>query len=181
MPPLWLIIGSIVIVSLALVADRFILKSRGTTVVVDGKAVPVRRKRDVQLLAATTFGLLALLFVAGGALIEGELVLSALSSIPLAGLVLWSLWRALRESDAPPTEDDVRVGTRTTTVVNRHARQAFILFAVEFALTVLVRITDGILSWIVLLLGLALLPVVIWHTWQFLRALREIGSESQSG
>jgi hypothetical protein len=180
MPPLWLIIGAISTLGLASLVDQLILKPRGHTVIVDGRMVSVRRKRDVQLLMTITMAAGIVVFVSGSAFLEGDMVFGALAAIPFAGFVAWTLWRAYRESDSPPTENDVGVGTRTTKVVNRHARQAFIMFAVEFALTTLVRITDGILSWIVLLLGLALLPVVVWHTWQFLRALREIGSESQS-
>ena len=122
MPPRWLIIRTIVIIGLTSAADRMILKPRGTTLVVDGKPVSVRRKRDTQLLMAVILGMLLILFTIGVALIEeGDLLVILLSAVPGAGLVVWSLWRAARTDDSLPGENDVRVGICAGSLTPRHA------------------------------------------------------------
>jgi hypothetical protein len=181
MPPLWLIIGAVVIGGIISAIDRMILKPRGATFIVDGKTVQVRRKRDGQLLMAINVVMLGLLFVIGVTLVEeSNLTLILLLALPFGAVAVWSMWRAFRADDRPPTEKEVRVGVSATRTINRHAWRAFAFAAGEMAVTALVGTTEGILSWILLVVSLALLPFAIWHTWRLLRAIRETRSASQS-
>ena len=176
MPPLWLIVGSIVIVSLTLLADRLILKPRGTTVAVDGKAVSVRRKRDQQLLMAVMLGMFVAL-VMGVALVEGSYLLVPLTVLPFGGLIGWSLWSALRTADVLPSEKEVRTGKQV-------ARQSWPLLTVvglQFTLGVMRGVTDGVVDWILIVIDFALFPVFFWLLWRFLREARRMRADAASG
>jgi len=176
MPPLWLIIGAIVIIGLTRLVDRLILKPRGETLIVDGKAVRVSRKRDAQMLAAVISGMFIVVGVIG-ALVEHSVLLLLLFVLPFGGVTAWSIWQASREPDSVPTEKEIRAGK----TLARGILPAFAVMVLQIGLGEAARFTDGVVSLLLYAVDFALFPVWLWLLWRFLREARRVRANSASG
>ncbi len=109
MPPLWIILVAVAIVGLTLTIDRLILKPRNYIVVVDGKSIAIRRKRDVTILTAIEGALFAVA-LAGVLVITGGPLLLVLVS-PFFAVTIWWFWSGIRMGESPPpTEEEVKRG-----------------------------------------------------------------------
>ena len=172
MPSLWLILGAIGITSVYLLIDRLLVRPRSRTVVVDGKEVVVRRRRDSALLMAV----MAVMYIglgAAGAAIEGSLLLLALIAIPFAVIMMLSLVRAVRASEPLPVEVEREI--RAGGAVAGRLYVIFALLALGAVLTGASNATDGLVS-IALIVGhwvsVAVVLWLFWRVWQVARAIR---------
>lgn len=162
-----LIIGAVVIISLAVLADRTILKRRGTTVVVDGKAVSVRRKRDSELLGTIVLVMFILLAI-GIALIEGDIAVLWFSVIPLGAWTLWSLMKAFRTVDAIPSENEIRAWN----VVSRRSVLIVLIMVILIGLGVAAQAISGGVRVILCGTGIGLGSLMLWLVWRMWREAR---------
>jgi len=169
MPPLWLILGSIVIIGFTLMVDQFILKRRSQVVLVEGRTVPFRRKRDTYLLMGTMGGMFMIL-TAIGLLIEGGPLLLVLV-VPFGMWAGSSFWRAFRMAELPPpTEEEVRAAKS----LGRKLWLPLGVLGIQIPFIIASRVTGGGVGIALTLVDIALGLVVMWLLFRFFLAARRM-------
>ena len=178
MPPLWLIAGAVILIGSTSVIDRLLLNPRSHTVVVDGKSMRFRRKRDTTLLAAFQGAALAVLLAI--VLARGGPVL-LIFVLPLCAAVAWWFWSALRMGEAlPPTADEVKAGRQ----LMRKLWPALAVLAVQVPFMIASRIAGGTLGLALTVVDMILGLIVLWLFFLYWRAawrMRRGASGSTAG
>ena len=173
MPPLWLISSTVVIIGFTLTVDRLVLKPRSHGVVVDGKTMVLRRKRDVTVLTAIEVALFAGVF-ATVLLMKGGVWLLVLV-IPLAAFAGWGFWSGIRMGESPPpTEEDVKRGKR----LMRKAMVPLAVLGVQVPFMIASRIFGGTLGMALTTVDIVLGLVVMWLFVLWFRAARQFRRSS---
>jgi arginine exporter protein ArgO len=172
----WFAIGFAVIAALTWLGDRYVLKPRGDVVMVDGRQVIVRRKRDNILLMAAIMAMFIALVV-GGALIEQEAWLLPPAAL-FGAFMVWALWMASRAKEATFTEEDVKQAQAMT----REARPVIALLVLTvvapFALQVTDSWLDGWVSFTLFIANLGITAAFFYFSWRLTRRwiLKRAGS-----
>ena len=118
MPPLWFIVGIAFVLVFWWLADRSVLRPGAARVMVDGREVLIRRKRDSQFVIAVMMALFT------GVVVVGAVIEEDAGLLPLAvffgGFMLAALWRAARAREKQASEEEARR-------VQRLSQEAWIL------------------------------------------------------
>jgi hypothetical protein len=178
MPPLWLIVGSVLIIAVTMMTDRLILKPRGQTFVLDGRTVTARRKKDSHLLMAIMLAMFVGLG-AGVGLVQSDYLFLVLFAVPFGLIMLWTLWRALHVADSPPDETEVRIAVRRNRSMTRYYAPLLAIAVLNITLGLVRDEASGALYW-TLLLDYALFPVFLWFLWRLIRQARKLRTSSTS-
>jgi uncharacterized membrane-anchored protein len=163
MPPIWLILGIGFVFVFWWLADRLVLRPRAASVIVDGREVLVRRKRDSLLLIA---GMMALFM---GVVVVGAFIEEDAGLLPLAvlfgGFMLGALWRATRATEKQASDEEARR-------VQASSREAWILVPLSWLCIVLLYASGangGVLNGILVIANLVLSAVVFYLLWRVWR------------
>jgi len=149
MPPLWFIVGIAFVLVFWWLADRSVLRPGAARVMVDGREVLIRRKRDSQFVIAVMMALFT------GVVVVGAVIEEDAGLLPLAvffgGFMLAALWRAARAREKQASEEEARR-------VQRLSQEAWILVPLMLLGVVLLyasAATGGVLSGILVIANLS--------------------------
>ena len=163
MPPLWFIVGIAFVLVFWWVADRSVLRPGAARVMVDGREVLIRRKRDSQFVIAVVMALFTGVVVVGAVLEEDAELLPL--AVFFGGFMLAALWRAARAREKQASEEEARR-------VQRVSQEAWILVPLMLLGVVVLyasAVTGGVLSGILVIANLVLGAVIFYLLWRFRR------------
>jgi len=175
MPPLWFIVSAIAILGFISLADRLVLRARARIVIVDGREVLTRRKRDSYFLNASIMALFITVIGIGSTIEQDVWVL--LPAVVFVGFMVWSLWQGSRmDDDTQVSPAEIRKGKAVT-------REAWMLISVvglQIVLQAAADVSSGTLSAVLWVAHSAAILIVFLLIWRFWRKWRAADSRSTS-
>jgi hypothetical protein len=169
MPPLWLIIGTAVIIGVVLTIDRLVFKPRSRIVFVGGNEYSFRRQKDSRLTYLAMGGMF-LVLISIGLLLEGNLVALPLATLPFAVIFGIALRVMPHEHTATPTDEDL---SRAKDL----QRRIYVMFGVALTAFALGKLGDAVghlLGSLLIAAEWVLGAVVLWLAWRLVQAAREL-------